>query len=192
MLIAITVAAIVVAIALAIFVLEPRPKSDPLPGAPSFLVLPTDTNLHLTSKPPVGIATDGVKPYEALPGPSLWPFVGNMLQTLAFLKQDAHPHHVLWTSFANKHGGIYRHCAPIHSTMCWPEVDPGWGVPACMHPHILLLANLLRLHIPGHRFVVVSDPDILPAIIGRPGLPKWAAYENVVPVRGLCPKPAGA
>ena len=40
-----------------------------------------------------------------------------------------------------------------------------------------------RLHIPGHRFVIVSDPKILPAIIGRPGLPKWAAYENVIPVR---------
>ena len=30
--------------------------------------------------------------------------------------------------------------------------------------------------------MVVSDPAILPAIIGRPGLPKWAAYQNVVPV----------
>jgi hypothetical protein len=40
----------------------------------------------------------------------------------------------------------------------------------------------VRLEIPGHRFVVVSDPSILPAIIGRPGLPKWAAYKNVVPV----------
>lgn len=43
-----------------------------------------------------------------------------------------------------------------------------------------------RLHIPGHRFVVVSDPAVLPDIIGRPGLPKWAAYENVIPV-STCP-----
>ncbi|KAK9915097.1 hypothetical protein WJX75_004696 [Coccomyxa subellipsoidea] len=69
-----------------------------------------------------------------------------MPQTAAFLKQEAHAHHVIWTQFANKYGGIYR------------------------------------LEIPGHRFVVVSDPAILPAIIGRPGLPKWAAYQNVVPL----------
>ena len=43
-----------------------------------------------------------------------------------------------------------------------------------------------RLHIPGHRFVVVSDPAVLPDIIGRPGLPKWAAYENVIPVSTHC------
>ena len=43
-----------------------------------------------------------------------------------------------------------------------------------------------RLHIPGHRFVVVSDPAVLPDIIGRPGLPKWAAYENVIPVSTRC------
>ncbi|BDA43361.1 Cytochrome P450 4e2 [Coccomyxa sp. Obi] len=69
-----------------------------------------------------------------------------MPQTLAFMKQEAHPHHVIWTLFANKYGGIYR------------------------------------LEIPGHRFVVVNDPALLPAIIGRPGLPKWAAYQNVVPL----------
>lgn len=46
------------------------------------------------------------------------------------------------------------------------------------------LSAVSRLHIPGHRFVVVSDPAVLPAIIGRPGLPKWAAYENVTQVGG--------
>ena len=61
--------------------------------------------------------------------------------------------------------------------------------------HVALLVNAAlcaacgRLHIPWHRFVVVSDPDILPAIIGRPGLPKWAAYENVVPASS-CPSKA--
>ena len=55
------------------------------------------------------LPADGVKPYSALPGPPLWPVLGNMPQTMAFLKQDAHPHHQIWTSFADKYGGIYRH-----------------------------------------------------------------------------------
>ncbi len=28
---------------------------------------------------------------------------------MAFLKQDAHAHHSIWTSFADTYGGIYRH-----------------------------------------------------------------------------------
>ena len=52
--------------------------------------------------------SDGVKPYSALPGPPLWPVVGNLPQTLAFLKQDAHAHHMIWLTFANRYGGMYR------------------------------------------------------------------------------------
>ncbi len=52
---------------------------------------------------------DGVKPYSALPGPPLWPLLGNVPQTMAFLKQNAHAHHSIWTSFADTYGGIYRH-----------------------------------------------------------------------------------
>lgn len=116
-----------------------------------------------------------------MPGPRLWPVLGNMPQTLAFLRQEAHPHHVLWTTFANKYGGIYR-CSRLQH---WPR--PLAGLHACPLPHAAVAQSHasvvpVRLHIPGSRFVVVSDPDILPAIIGRPGLPKWAAYGNVVPV----------
>lgn len=105
-----------------------------------------------------------------------------MLQTLAFLKQEAHPHHVLWTSFANRYGGIYRHAEILQ----WHHCAMMEGVCACAHINLTPSPLNARLHIPGHRFVVVSDPDILPAIIGRPGLPKWSAYENVVPVKALC------
>ena len=51
----------------------------------------------------------GVKAYSALPGPPLWPILGNMPQTMAFLKQDAHAHHRIWTQFADRYGGIYRY-----------------------------------------------------------------------------------
>ena len=140
---------------------------------------------------------EGVLPYDAMPGPPLWPVLGNMPQTLPFLRQEAHAHHVLWTTFAEKYGGIYRWvrllgrpCASLCRTACTTDSHYGpYAQPYCLCP------PPSRLHIPGSRFVVVSDPDILPAIIGRPGLPKWAAYENVVPVRSPaalgcnCPMP---
>lgn len=123
-----------------------------------------------------GIA-EGVHPYSSMPGPPLWPVLGNMPQTLAFMKQEAHPHHVIWTQFADKYGGIYR-----------LKKSPSQILQGCLFPSSLKLSLGIMLHrhcrleIPGHRFVVVNDPAVLPAIIGRPGLPKWAAYQNVVPV----------
>ena len=34
-----------------------------------------------------------------------------------------------------------------------------------------------RVKMPGSTFVVVADPALLPAVIGRPGLPKSRVYE---------------
>lgn len=39
-----------------------------------------------------------------------------------------------------------------------------------------------RVRVPGKNFVVVSDAKLLPAIIGRPGLPKTALYQMTRPV----------
>ena len=34
-----------------------------------------------------------------------------------------------------------------------------------------------RVKMPGQTFVVVADPTLLPAVLGRPGLPKSRVYE---------------
>ena len=34
-----------------------------------------------------------------------------------------------------------------------------------------------RVKMPGQTFVVVADPMLLPAVLGRPGLPKSRVYE---------------
>ena len=34
-----------------------------------------------------------------------------------------------------------------------------------------------RVKMPGQTFVVVTDPTLLPAVLGRPGLPKSRVYE---------------
>jgi hypothetical protein len=39
-----------------------------------------------------------------------------------------------------------------------------------------------RVRVPGKNFVVVSDAKLLPAIIGRPGLPKTSLYQMTRPV----------
>ena len=40
---------------------------------------------------------------------------------------------------------------------------------------------------PGSTFVVVADPALLPAVLGRPGLPKSRVYELGFFVRHLPP-----
>ena len=50
-----------------------------------------------------------------------------------------------------------------------------------MKDHKVLLAVtcvfMHRVKMPGQTFVVVADPTLLPAVLGRPGLPKSHVYE---------------
>ena len=46
--------------------------------------------------------------------------------------------------------------------------------------NVLLAAICVFMHrvkMPGQTFVVVADPTLLPAVLGRPGLPKSRVYE---------------
>ena len=91
------------------------PGEFDLPSQKTILTAGIDPPLDLIGLLDKFVASaEGVRPYSSMPGPPLWPVLGNMPQTLAFLKQQAHAHHVIWTQFANKYGGIYRYCSCQH------------------------------------------------------------------------------
>ena len=47
---------------------------------------------------------------------------------------------------------------------------------------LILLCCQCRFRIPGKNFVVVADHKLLPAVLGRPGLPKTSIYSLIGPV----------
>ncbi|CAL8466632.1 g6168 [Coccomyxa elongata] len=54
-----------------------------------------------------------------------------------------------------------------------PQINKLWTRLAIQH------GPIYKFRIPGKNFVVVSDPKLIPAILGRPGLPKTSIYSLI-------------
>ena len=57
------------------------------------------------------------------------------------------------------------------------------GTSEAEHAVLRKVACACRFRVPFKNFVVVSDPKLIPAILGRPGLPKTNMYKLTSTVR---------